>query len=82
MKKIYKNLLIFFLFIHATAAVPQEESFNVWLKSFKKHALKNGISENTFDQSRPCSLIDRFITARTVENILLIELEDIPLSNK
>ena len=51
MKKIYKNLLIFFLFIYTTAAVPQEESFNVWLKSFKNHALKNGISEITFDIS-------------------------------
>ena len=49
MKKIYKLLLVFFLTIYPIACFAQDESFDLWLSSFKKHALKNNISEETFD---------------------------------
>ena len=49
MKKIYKLLLIFFLTIYPIASFAQDESFDLRLSSFKKHALKNNISEETFD---------------------------------
>jgi len=51
MKKIYKTLLIIFLLIYTTSSFSQDESFKIWLSSFKKNALKKGISENTFDQA-------------------------------
>ena len=51
MKKIYKTLLIIFLLLNTTESFSQEESFNIWLNSFKKEALKNGISEKTFNLS-------------------------------
>jgi len=51
MKKIYKTLITIFLLIHTTSSFSQEESFNTWLSSFKKYALKKDISENTFDQA-------------------------------
>ena len=51
MKKIYKTLLTIFLLIYTTSSFSQDESFKIWLSSFKKNALKKGISENTFDQA-------------------------------
>ncbi len=51
MKKIYKILITFFLLTINCDALSSDESFEVWLKSFKKHALNNGISERTFDLS-------------------------------
>ena len=42
-------MLIFFLTIYPIASFAQDESFDLWLSSFKKHALKNNISEETFD---------------------------------
>jgi len=51
MKKIYKILITFFLIIQSSNAISDEGSFETWLKSFKKYALKNGISEKTFDLS-------------------------------
>ena len=51
MKKICKIILIIFLFIFSPVCFADDESFDVWLDSFKKHALKNGISEKTFDFS-------------------------------
>ena len=51
MKKIYKTLLTIFLLIFIPHAYAENESFDIWLNSFKKHALKNGISEKTFDLS-------------------------------
>jgi membrane-bound lytic murein transglycosylase B len=51
MKKIYKTLLTIFLLLNVNISLAQDESFDLWLKSFKKHALKNGISEKTFDLS-------------------------------
>ena len=51
MKKIYKTLLTIFLLIFTTDAYVEDESFDMWLNSFKKQALKNGISEKTFDLS-------------------------------
>ena len=51
MKKIYKTLLTIFLLTFIPHAYAENESFDIWLNSFKKHALKNGISEKTFDLS-------------------------------
>ncbi len=51
MKKIFETLLIIFLSIFSTDSFSDDESFDVWLNSFKKHALNNGISEKTFDLS-------------------------------
>ena len=51
MKKIFKQLLIIFLFILTTQANSEEVSFENWLNSFKIHALKKGISEKTFNKS-------------------------------
>tara|TARA_B100001123_G_C15248161_1_gene1001754 strand:- start:710 stop:1708 length:999 start_codon:yes stop_codon:yes gene_type:complete len=46
--KIVKSLIIFFIFLFASPVHSDEHSFSEWLKSFKKTALKNGISEKTF----------------------------------
>ena len=51
MKKIYKILVVTFFLIYTIPSFSDEESFNVWLNSFKKYALKKGISENTFNKS-------------------------------
>ncbi len=51
MKKIYKILLTIFLFTFTSNGISDDESFDIWLNSFKKYALKNGISEKTFDLS-------------------------------
>ena len=51
MKKIYKILVVTFFLIYTIPSLSDEESFNVWLNSFKKYALKKGISENTFNKS-------------------------------
>jgi len=51
MRKNYKILITIFLLIFTTDAFTQDESFDLWFNSFKKHALKNGISEKTFDLS-------------------------------
>ena len=51
MKKIYKTFLTIFLLLYSSISFSQEQSFDMWLNSFKKHALKNGISEKTFDLS-------------------------------
>ena len=47
--KIIRNLIIFFIFFINSSAYSNDHSFSIWLKSFKKVALKNGISEKTFD---------------------------------
>ena len=51
MKIIYKIILIFIFTFYQSNVSIAEESFDAWLKSFKKVALKNGISEKTFDIS-------------------------------
>ena len=51
MKKIFKYFLPIFLLLYTTCVFADAESFNVWLNSFKKEALKNGISEQTFNLS-------------------------------
>ena len=51
MKKIYKILFSIFLFSVSTDVYSQEENFESWFNSFKKYALKNGISEKTFNFS-------------------------------
>ena len=47
--KIIRNLIIFFIFFINSSAYSNDHSFSIWLKSFKKIALKNGISEKIFD---------------------------------
>ena len=49
MKKNYKFLLVFFL-IFFTSEV-KSETFDLWLQSFKNYAIKNGISEKTFNET-------------------------------
>ena len=48
MKRI-KYLLVYFIFLLCFPVNAENHSFASWLKSFKKIALKNGISENTFN---------------------------------
>ena len=47
--KIIRNLIIFFIFLIGSSVYSSDHSFSLWLKSFKKVALKKGISEKTFD---------------------------------
>jgi membrane-bound lytic murein transglycosylase B len=47
--KMIKNLIIFSIVLFCTLAYSSDHSFSVWLKSFKKTALKNDISEKTFN---------------------------------
>ena len=47
--KIIRNFIIIFLFLNSNATGAQETSFTDWLTNFKTHALKNNISELTFD---------------------------------
>ena len=49
--KIIRNLIIFFIFLVGSSVHSNDHSFSVWLKSFKKTALKNDISEKTFNTS-------------------------------
>jgi len=49
--KIIRNLIIFFIFLVGSSVHSNDLSFSVWLKSFKKTALKNGISEKTFNKA-------------------------------
>ena len=45
-------IFIIFNFLFLTISAKAEtESFDIWLKSFEKTALKNGISKNKFDQA-------------------------------
>ena len=49
--KIIRNFIIFFIFFVGSSVHSNDHSFSVWLKSFKKTALKNGISEKTFNKT-------------------------------
>ena len=49
--KIIRNLIIFFIFLVGSSVHSNDHAFSVWLKSFKKTALKNGISEKTFNKT-------------------------------
>ena len=49
--KIIKILLICFLTFYVLPLSSGEETFDSWLADFKKYALKNNISEETFDKS-------------------------------
>ena len=49
--KIIRNLIILFIILFFSPAFSSEQSFSDWLESFKKIALKSGISENTFNTS-------------------------------
>ena len=50
MKKIKRLFILSFLFFN-TGAFANEPTFTEWLKSFKIHALKNNISEETFNMT-------------------------------
>ena len=47
--KIIRNFIIIFLFLKFTTLNAENISFEDWLKNFKLYALKNDISESTFD---------------------------------
>ena len=49
--RIIKYFTILFLLLTSGTLNANEESFNVWLKNFKVHALENNISESTFDMA-------------------------------
>ena len=49
--KIIRNLIIFIIFLVGSSVHSNDHSFSFWLKSFKKTALKNGISEKTFNKT-------------------------------
>jgi len=47
--KIIRYIIIVFLLLTNGVSSANEQAFNEWLKNFKVHALKNNISELTFD---------------------------------
>jgi membrane-bound lytic murein transglycosylase B len=49
--KINKILIILTILFFQSSLLSNEPTFNDWLKSFKTHALKNNISEKTFDKT-------------------------------
>ena len=49
--KIVRNFIILFFFFKAIALSANDDLFNKWLKNFKIYALKNDISEKTFDMA-------------------------------
>ena len=49
--KIIKSFLFIFLFFNNSSLATSDISYDVWLKNFKVHALKNNISELTFDMA-------------------------------
>ena len=49
--RIIKYFTILFLLLTSGTLNANEESFNLWLKNFKVHALENNISESTFDMA-------------------------------
>ena len=49
--KIIKLILTLFVFLHCLPVSANVVTFNTWLKSFKTYALKNDISEGTFDRA-------------------------------
>ena len=49
--KIIRNFIILFLFFNNGASFANNESFNKWLKNFRTYAIKNNISEKTFDMA-------------------------------
>tara|TARA_B110001450_G_scaffold251830_1_gene272507 strand:+ start:578 stop:1576 length:999 start_codon:yes stop_codon:yes gene_type:complete len=49
--KIIKIILLLFFYLSTFPLLANEQTFNEWLKDFKKLALKNNISEETFDIS-------------------------------
>ena len=46
---IIKKLIICFIFFASSSAYSENNNFSEWKKNFKKVALQNGVSENTFD---------------------------------
>jgi len=48
---IIRNFLILLILLISSSAQSNDHSFSFWLKSFKKTALKNGISETTFNKT-------------------------------
>ena len=49
--KIIRNLFIFLFLLLCPSAHSNDDSFSHWIKSFKKIALNNGITENTFTKA-------------------------------
>ena len=49
--KIINILIICFILWTNSIAYSNSNNFNIWLKDFKKIALRNGISENTFNEA-------------------------------
>ena len=49
--KLFKYIFIILLIFLKTASTASDLSFNQWLVEFKSHALKNGISEKTFNMT-------------------------------
>ena len=49
MKIIFKILVLILYFFLNNSVFASEDNFNKWLKSFREYALKNSISEKTFD---------------------------------
>ena len=49
--KIIRYFIILFLILNSSLLSANEISFNDWLKKFKIYALKNNISESTFDEA-------------------------------
>jgi membrane-bound lytic murein transglycosylase B len=47
--KIIKYFIILFLLLNNATLAANSDAFNEWLKNFKKYALKNNISEKTFN---------------------------------
>jgi len=49
--KIIKQIFILTIFLLCNSAYSEEHSFSIWLKSFKKIAMQNGITETTYNNA-------------------------------
>ena len=49
--KVIRNFIILLLFSYNNTLLASNYSFNLWLKDFRTYALKNNISEKTFDMT-------------------------------
>jgi membrane-bound lytic murein transglycosylase B len=49
--KIIRNFIFIILFFYSNSSAANDNSFDDWLKNFKIYALKNNISESTFNMS-------------------------------
>ena len=60
--KLKAIILLLFIFLHANIAISQEQSFDEWIISYKKFAIKEGVSLNTVERA--------FTNVRFIEKVI------------